>query len=146
MPSCDRCGFFLSRRDAGCATCRDRRVVAFSSTDADGYREPAVTRSPPSPGIAVVWIATAPFVLIVSLLLPEQTDLFSPLGHAVVVLYFSAALLIDARQVALRSPARSPNLRFWVGASLLNVATFGLLTFVLAPYYLHRRRRLAPIE
>lgn len=93
-----------------------------------------------------MWIVTAPFVLAVSLLLLESTDFFSPLGHVIIVLYFSVALLIDARQVALHSPTWSPNLYFWASVSLLNIITFGLMTFVLVPYYLYRRRHTRHID
>lgn len=149
MVSCKRCGFYLSRRDTECDTCRDHRIMAYSSTDsinADQYRESTVPRSPLSPGLAVMWIVTAPFVLAVSLLLLESTDFFSPLGHVIIVLYFSVALLIDARQVALHSPTWSPNLYFWASVSLLNIITFGLMTFVLVPYYLYRRRHTRHID
>lgn len=93
-----------------------------------------------------MWIATAPFVLAVSLISLESTDFFSPLGPVIIILYFSVALLIDARQVALHSPTWNPNLYFWASASLLDIVTFGVFTFVLAPYYLYRQRYTIHID
>lgn len=143
MPSCEQCGFYLPRRKAACDSCLNHRVSAYDLPDPFATHhlgEPTVPRSPLSPGIAVKWIATAPFVLIVSLLLVGYTDFFSPLGHLMIVLYLSVAFLIDARRVTLHSLNWSPNLYFWATVSVLNVVAFGLLTFVIAPYYLYRRR------
>lgn len=147
MPSCEQCGFYFSRRNTECDTCRDHGVGTYDPSDqidTDHHGEPTVPRSPLSPGIAVRWIAAAPFVLIVSFLFLVYTDFFSSLGHVMIVLYLSVAFLIDARQIALHSPDWTPNLYIWASVSVVNIVTFGLLTFVLAPYYLHRRRQLVP--
>ena len=143
MPSCERCGFYLSHRNTACGSCLNHRVIAYDLPDplaTDHRREPTRPRAPLSPGIAVKWIATAPFVLVGSFLLGGYTDFFSPLGHLIIVFYLSAAFLIDARQLTLHGLNWSPNLYFWAIVSVLNVVAFGLLTFVIAPYYLYRRR------
>lgn len=142
MPSCEQCGFYLPRRDTACGSCLHHRLIADDLLDSlatDRRRKPTPPRSPLSSGIAVKWIATAPFVLVLSLFLVGYTDFFSPLGHFIIVVYLSAAFLIDARQLTLHGLNWSPNLYLWVLVSVLNVVAFGLLTFLITPYYLYRR-------
>jgi hypothetical protein len=139
MAYCDACGFYIESGD--CEMCETH--AARGGTDDERERREATRRH-----VSTWWIpiAATPFLLVGTYSIAVTQGTFPNLIHSMVLALYVYALLADLRYIHAERTGWTPRILVWMGLAFANVLALGALTFVLTPYYLHKRLRTSPLK